>query len=79
MHDRIRGFDLVFLQMIFEEQYNSRKGVFYALEKMKPAVFFPTTAVAATSFYKKFIKEAEAKKIQTKLKCAENRGDIFFY
>lgn len=79
LQDQIRGFDLIFLQMIFEEQYNSSKGVFYVLEKLKPIVMFPTTAVAATSFYKKFIQEAEAKKIQTNIRCAENRGDIFFY
>jgi len=79
LKDQIRGFDLIFLQMIFEEQYNSSKGVFYVLEKLKPVVMFPTTAVAATSFYKKFIQEAEARKIKTKIKCAENRGDIFFY
>jgi len=79
LQGQIRGFDLIFLQMIFEEQYDSSKGVFYVLDRLKPAVMFPTTAVAATSFYKKFVKEAEARKIPTKIKCAENRGDIFFY
>jgi len=79
LENQIKGFDLIFLQMIFQDQYNSSKGVFYALEKLKPAVFFPTTAIATASFYERFIQEASERKIQTKIQSAENRGDIFFY
>ncbi|UCE20783.1 MAG: ankyrin repeat domain-containing protein [Candidatus Aminicenantes bacterium] len=79
LENQIKGFDLIFLQMIFQEQYNSSKGVFYALEKLKPAVFFPTTAIATASFYERFIQEASERKIQTKIQSAENSGDIFFY
>ncbi|HUU06725.1 MAG TPA: hypothetical protein VMZ49_12710, partial [Patescibacteria group bacterium] len=79
LHEKIKKFDLVFLQMMFQEQIQSDKGVFYALEKLKPAVLFPNSAVAAAPFYKEFIREAAAKKITSKLNCAEKRGDLFFF
>jgi ankyrin repeat protein len=79
LQDKIKGFDMIFLQMIFQEELNSSKGVFYALEKLKPAVFFPNTAIASTPSYRQFIREVAVKKINSKIKSAENRGDLFFY
>ncbi len=79
LHEKIKEFDLVFLQMMFQEQIQSGKGVFYALDKLKPAVLFPNSAIAAAPFYKEFIREAAAKKINSKLNCAEKRGDLFFF
>ena len=79
LHEKIEEFDLIFLQMMFQEQIQSSKGVFYALDKLKPAVLFPNSAIAAAPFYKDFIREAAAKKITSKIKCAEKRGDLFFF
>lgn len=79
LKENIKKFDLIFLQMIFQEQIDSSKGVFYALEKLQPKIMFPTTAIARTPYYKEFVREAAVKKIKTKIECAENRGDIFFY
>jgi len=65
--------------LIFQEQIDSSRGVFYALEKLQPQIMFPTSAIARTPGYKEFVREAAVKKIKTRIACAENRGDIFFY
>jgi hypothetical protein len=79
LKEDIKKFDLIFLQMMFEEQIDSSRGVFYALEKLQPKIMFPTSAIARTLYYKEFVREAAVKKVKTKIVCAENRGDIFFY
>ncbi len=78
LQEKIKKFDLVFLQMMFQEQIQSDKGVFYALKKLKPAVLFPNSAIAAAPFFREFVREAAANKIRSEIKCAEKRGDLFF-
>jgi len=77
--DRVPKVDILFLQMVFEEQSRSSVGVFHALEKLKPAMMFPTTAIAATGFYRRFLQEAAEKGFATKIQSAKNRGDLFFF
>jgi len=71
--------DLAIMQMLFEERVGSSKGILYTLEKLRPKVMFPNCAVAATSFYKKFVAAAVFRHLPTKIRCAAKRGDLFFY
>ena len=76
-------FDIVFLTIIIGRDLSRwdsiSKGAFYAIEKLLPKVMFPMHAGGKEHLYKKFAQEAERKKIKTKVHCAENKGDRFFY
>jgi len=76
---RVPPIDMVFLQMIFEEQHRSSRGVLYALEKLKPAVMFPNSALAVASFFGPFVRQAAALQLKTEIRSAALRGDLFFY
>ena len=78
-----KDFDIVFLTIIIGRDLSRwesiTKGAFYAIEKLLPKVMFPMHAGGKEHLYKKFAQEAERKKIKTKVHCAENKGDRFFY
>lgn len=76
--------DLAFIPISgcgFRDPVAVRKGVYYALEKLKPKVMFPMHAAGFEYLYKDFVKEASKDKFKTKTKfiCAESKGDRFVY
>jgi len=56
-----------------------REGVYYALRKLKPIVFFPQHSGTAGYRYREFAEKAREDGISQKTNCAENSGDSFVY
>jgi ankyrin repeat protein len=56
-----------------------KKGAYYAVKKLAPAVWFPMHAGGGEDRYQEFAKEAHEKGLKTPMYCAENSGDRFFF
>jgi len=73
------------IDLAFISQFGSRtggeinNGDLYTIEKLRPKVTFPMHQGGGERFYKKFAQEAQQKGAETKVICAEKRGDRFFY
>lgn len=63
----------------FGDQVAVKKGAYYAVKKLSPAVWFPMHAGGGEERYREFAKEAHKKGFKTPLFCAENSGDRFFF
>lgn len=63
----------------FGDQAAVKKGAYYAVKKLKPAVWFPMHAGGGEERYKQFAEEVHKKGIDTPLFCAGNSGDRFFF
>jgi ankyrin repeat protein len=78
LHSRLAGVDLLFLQMMFEEQMSSSRGVLYALVSLTPKLFLPNSAVADRPFYKPFVDKAAAEGLAARITSATSPGEVFF-
>ena len=73
------------IDVAFISQFGSRaggeinNGDLYTIEKLGPKVTFPMHKGGGERFYKKFAQKAQQKGAETKVYCAEKRGDRFFY
>lgn len=56
-----------------------REGVYYALEKLQPDLFFPQHGGTATYVYREFVDAAREAGFTVKAACAENGDDSFTY
>jgi len=56
-----------------------KKGVEYAIEKLTPTILFPQHAGMATYRYQEFADEVAAKNYPTRIVCAVDNGDRFFF
>jgi hypothetical protein len=74
---RVPKVDLAFLQMMFETQMPTSRGVLYALEALKPAAMFPTSAVAGDEFFPRFVRSVAEAGLPTHVLGARHRGDVF--
>jgi ankyrin repeat protein/L-ascorbate metabolism protein UlaG (beta-lactamase superfamily) len=63
----------------FGDQVAVRMGVFYALEKLGPAVFAPMHSGDNTAVYKVYAGETAEKGLKTAVAAVRNRGDRFHY
>lgn len=74
--------DLAFLPVSgcgFGDQEAVKKGVFYALKKLDPAVFFPMHNGKWPSRYAEYKKEAAEMGFKAETVCAEGPGDRFHF
>ena len=76
---RVPALDIVFLQMRFETQMSTAKGVLYALQALRPAAMFPNSAVAGEPFFPGLVRTVADAGLQTMVRSARHRGDVFFY
>jgi ankyrin repeat protein len=79
--DKCNGVDLAFLPITgcgFRDPEALKKGIFYALEKLKPKVMFPMHVLGFEYQYDDFARESK-ESTKTKFACAENKGDCFLY
>lgn len=74
------GVDIAFIS-IFGSNYGDlvNKGDLYTIEKLKPKITFPMHRGGREHEYEEFASESEENNIQTRIVCALNRGDRFFY
>jgi len=79
VRQRVPKVDVAFLQMMFEEQMPTSRGVLYALEALKPVAMFPNSAVAAKAFFPEFVRTVAEAGLPTTVRSARHRGDVFFY
>ncbi|UCG60843.1 MAG: ankyrin repeat domain-containing protein [Candidatus Zixiibacteriota bacterium] len=56
-----------------------KEGVYYALPKIEPRVFFPQHSGTASFRYREFADDAGETGYTVKIPCADNRGDCFLY
>ncbi len=74
--------DIVFLALAAGNGQRSEsitRGIFYAVEKLRPKVMFPMHAGGKEYLYKEFAQEAEKKNLKTKVCYCLNRGDELIY
>ncbi len=74
--------DIVFLALAAGNGQRSEsitRGIFYAIEKLRPKVMFPMHAGGKEYLYKEFAQEAEKKNLKTKVCYCLNRGDELIY
>ena len=74
--------DIVFLALATGTGQRSEsitRGIFYAIEKLRPKVMFPMHAGGREYLYKEFAQEAEKKSLKTKVCYCLNKGDKFIY
>ena len=74
--------DIAFLPITgcgFRDEIAVKKGNYYVIEQLQPKVIFPMHAAEQENLYKEFARDTEEKNFKTKVVCAENRGDRFFY
>jgi len=76
---RMARIHVAFLQMMFEEQMSSSKGVLYALDALRPVAMFPNSAVAAERFFRRFVQAVTDARLPTQVRSASRRGDVFFF
>jgi len=76
---RVARIHVAFLQMMFEEQMSSSKGVLYALKALRPVAMFPNSAVAAERFFPRFVQAVTDARLPTLVRSARRRGDVFFF
>ena len=76
---RVTRIHVAFLQMMFEEQISSSKGVLYALQTLRPAAMFPNSAVAGKRFFPGFVQAVTDARLPTVVRSARHRGDVFFH
>ena len=79
IRQRVPKVDVVFLQMMFEEQMPTSKGVLYAAAALKPAWLLPTSAVSAQPFFPRLVQAVTEAGLPTTVRGAGRRGDVFFY
>ncbi|MEW5924150.1 MAG: ankyrin repeat domain-containing protein [Candidatus Zixiibacteriota bacterium] len=56
-----------------------KEGAYYALDKLKPKIFFPQHSGQAPFQYKEFANDAKQAGYTLKISCADSRGDAFVY
>ncbi len=56
-----------------------KAGVVYAIEKLAPKALFPQHSLGQEHRYQEFADEVAERNFPTKINCAVNRGDRFFY
>lgn len=74
--------DIVFLALATGTGQRSEsitRGIFYAIEKLRPKVMLPMHAGGKEYLYKEFAQEAEKKNLKTKVCYCLNRGDELIY
>jgi L-ascorbate metabolism protein UlaG (beta-lactamase superfamily) len=74
--------DLAFLPVSgcgFGDQEAVKMGVFYALKKLEPAVFFPMHGGKRSTRYSEYRKEAAEMGFETETVCAEGPGARFHF
>ena len=74
--ENMKALDLAFINGPHQVKAN---GIYYALEKLSPKVMFMMHAGGKEYMHFEFIKKAAKKHFKTKIICAWNRGDRFFY
>jgi L-ascorbate metabolism protein UlaG (beta-lactamase superfamily) len=80
--DKCSSVDLAFMPITgcgFNDPEAVKKGIFYALEKLKPDVMFPMHVLGFEYMYQEFARDAEKENTKTKYACAEDKGDYFLY
>ena len=74
------GIDIAFISSFGSDRgADVNKGDLYTIEQLLPKITFPMHLGGNEHLYKEFAREAEKEKANTKIHCAENRGDRFFY
>lgn len=69
-----------YIDIAFVLAYGGKTDVsFYAIEKLMPKIVFPMHAEGREFVYKEFAGKVKEKNPNTKVICAENRGDRYFY
>ena len=72
--------DLAFISMFGSRTGGEvNNGDLYTIDKLGPKVTFPMHQGGGERFYKRFAQEARQKGAKTKVYCAVNQGDRFFY
>ncbi len=74
--------DIAFLPVMgcgFGDQVAVKMGVFYALEKLDPAVFVPMHGGDNTITYREYADETEERGLKTAVAAVRSRGDRFHY
>lgn len=79
LEQRAPKIDIAFLQMMFEEQMSSSRGVLYALKALRPAWMLPNSAVASRAFFAPFVRSVAEAGLPTVVQSARRRGDVFVF
>ena len=82
LDDKFSSVDMAFLNVTgchVNDTISLAEGIYYTLEKLSPAVWFPTHGIDNERVYKTFAEKVARQGFTNQANCAENRGDLFFY